>query len=1283
MKPNQLVIEAFGPYATRAEVDFDALADTRLFVVSGPTGAGKTSIFDAMCWALYGELPGNRLREGKVRSDAADPGHLTSVSLTFTVDDTVYRVVRQPEQERPKLRGTGSTTEKQSVELHRRAAGAWEPMAHRWAETNRICADLVGLTPAQFQQVVLLPQGRFQEVLHASSDERTKLLRTLFDTAGFERAQELLDRRAKTAETLRNSMIDDVSRSEDTANAELDALQTLVEAQGIELPPLTASPQTETTTTSMVEAAMQPKPAAAQTTERDAGPKRKRRGTAGPGQLSLVSDDGFDDGPHDDRVETKAEATSGPDASTTGDPTGGPTSSAHQPTAQAEVPATLSLGDRAERLELHGVALLDQRRDQRRAARNDADARLSAAHQLAERQARFRTERAQLETRVERLSEVEANRLRLDAALRAAGVTDAHQVAQRASLQLADAQTSAETAVRQTAAELTELVELWPNWGGAPPAASVQAEASAASPATALPGWLADAGHLDLTRVPTSGRPRLADALEALARRADRGAGELRGRAGEIAQARDLARQASARRQEADAAAKHVANLTAKLDELTLQQRSLNSEREVLASLAGGADRTHADLTHATGLRDARIALDCERLALADIDVELAAVAQQAQALTVEADRLADQRDAARQVAECVADHRGGAERAAAALRLAKRRDQNQSELADAVASVQRHAATYSDLMGAFTADAAPRLASTLVEGDDCPVCGSAEHPRPAIAPAGVAPVSSTDLERAHATNMAAISKHSALQDRLDECVAELGDDAAESVTDLTERHRAAQHLVERAVAAAAAVTDLEQRLTELAQQRQGLEQRDRTAHGHQAARSERLAALMDRLGDAADTATVDLETRVATAADDNRRCLAAVEAVAELDRHRTELALQIEKLTPQRSQAGEQQHAAAAQADQLHEQAAAQLSLPDAHWPHAQLAQHCETLATVGRRAAASLCGLDAAEHSHTEARAALRTTLTRQGFDDVDDVRAAALDEAERRGLEASISLWEGEGFALTQRLVDIVEGGLDMTDPDLDGLAARLAEATDAAERLIEHATTARHHLGRARRTIIELDGRGDERAAAQADYEATYRLARMCRGHNAQRVTLEAWVLAHHLREVVTSANRRLGAMSRGRFQIHVDDEAADQRSKHGLDLSIADAETGTRRPVRTLSGGQTFQASLALALGLADTIATQRVGRDIGATFIDEGFGGLDTDSLDTAIEVLNNLGAEGQMIGVITHVEELKAVLPVAIEVTPMGGGRSKLTQLIGNPPAGASSAAGSSAEVA
>jgi exonuclease SbcC len=1282
MRPNQLVIEAFGPYATRAEVDFDALADTRLFVVSGPTGAGKTSIFDAMCWALYGELPGNRLREGKVRSDAADPGHLTSVSLTFTVDDTVYRVVRQPEQERPKLRGTGSTTEKQSVELHRRSAGVWEPMAHRWAETNRICADLVGLTSAQFQQVVLLPQGRFQEVLHATSDERTKLLRTLFDTAGFERAQDLLDRRAKTAEKRRDSMIAEVSRSEDTANAELDALQTLVEAQGIELPPLTGSSHTETTTTSVVEAAEQPDVVAVQTTERDAGRKRKRRGAAGPGQLSLVSDDGFDDdAAGEDKDETETEANSGPHASTAGDPIGGPTSSAHQPTAQAEVPAALPLGDRAERLELHGVALLDRRRDEQRTARNDADARLSAAHQLAQRQARFRTERARLETRVKRLSEVEANRLRLDAALRAAGVADAHQVAQRASLQLADAQTTAETAVRQTASELTELVELWPTDGGAL-TASVQAEDSPGS-ATALPGWLADAGNLGLTRVPTSDRPRLADALEALSQRADRGAGELRGRAGEIAQARELARQASARQDDADAAAKHVAHLTAKLDELAIRQRSLNAEQEELATLAGGADRAQADLTHATGLRDARITLDGERLALADIDVELAAIAQQTQALIVDADRLTAQRDAARQVAECVADHRGEAERATAALRMAKRRDQTRSELADAVDAVQRHAAVYSDLMGAFTADAAPRLAATLVDGDDCPVCGSAEHPLPSIAPAGVAPVSSTDLERAHATNMAAISKHSALQDRLDECVAELGDDAAESITGLTERHRAAQHLVDRAVAAVVAVTDIERRLTELERQRQGLEQRDRAAHGQQAAGSERLAALLDRLGDSADTATVDLETRVATAADNNRRCLAAVEAVVELDRHRTALGLQIENLTPQRSKAGEQQHAAAAQADQLHEQAAAQLSLPDANWPHAQLAQHCEMLATVGRRAAASLGGLDTATCTDTEAQAALRATLDRQGFNNIDDVEAAALNESDQRTLEASIRQWDGEGFALTQRLADIVQGGLTLLAPDLDGLAARLADATDAADRLIEHATTARNHLGRARRAITELDGRGDERTAAQADYEATYRLARMCRGHNAQRVTLEAWVLAHHLREVVTSANRRLGAMSRGRFQIHVDDEAADQRSKHGLDLSIADAETGTRRPVRTLSGGQTFQASLALALGLADTIATQRVGRDIGATFIDEGFGGLDADSLDTAIEVLNNLGAEGQMIGVITHVEELKAGVGVAIEVTPMGGGRSELTQLIGNPPAGASSAAGSSAEVA
>jgi hypothetical protein len=128
MKPNQLVIEAFGPYATRAEVDFDALADTRLFVVSGPTGAGKTSIFDAMCWALYGELPGNRLREGKVRSDAADPRppHLGIAHL--------YR--RRHRLSGGASAGTGTTKAAGHRQHHREAVGRVAPAGGRRLGAN-------------------------------------------------------------------------------------------------------------------------------------------------------------------------------------------------------------------------------------------------------------------------------------------------------------------------------------------------------------------------------------------------------------------------------------------------------------------------------------------------------------------------------------------------------------------------------------------------------------------------------------------------------------------------------------------------------------------------------------------------------------------------------------------------------------------------------------------------------------------------------------------------------------------------------------------------------------------------------------------------------------------------------------------------------------------------------------------------------------------------------------------------------------------------------------------
>jgi exonuclease SbcC len=164
-----------------------------------------------------------------------------------------------------------------------------------------------------------------------------------------------------------------------------------------------------------------------------------------------------------------------------------------------------------------------------------------------------------------------------------------------------------------------------------------------------------------------------------------------------------------------------------------------------------------------------------------------------------------------------------------------------------------------------------------------------------------------------------------------------------------------------------------------------------------------------------------------------------------------------------------------------------------------------------------------------------------------------------------------------------------------------------------------------------------------------------------------VGLEDWVLRTYLDEVVVAANAHLAEMSNGRYELEVDPDRARGPGRAGLELAVLDAWTGQSRPTASLSGGETFLASLALALGLADVATGANAGLRLDALFVDEGFGSLDEDTLDLAIDVLDRLRRRGAMVGVITHVEAMKDALPVAIEVTPRGdrgGSTVKVTQV-------------------
>ncbi|WP_127481155.1 AAA family ATPase [Nocardioides pantholopis] len=216
MRLHSLDVTAFGPFADTVSVDFDQLSDAGLFLLSGPTGAGKTSVLDAVCFALYGDVPGDRSGARRLRSDHAAPGVAPRVVLEATLAGRRFRLTRSPAWERPKKRGSGTTTEQASVVLAERIGGEWQTLSTRLDETGHQVAALVGMNLTQFTQVAMLPQGRFQSFLRARSEQRHQLLQQLFRTGRFESVERWLREHRtslrRSSETAHQAVADLVSR---------------------------------------------------------------------------------------------------------------------------------------------------------------------------------------------------------------------------------------------------------------------------------------------------------------------------------------------------------------------------------------------------------------------------------------------------------------------------------------------------------------------------------------------------------------------------------------------------------------------------------------------------------------------------------------------------------------------------------------------------------------------------------------------------------------------------------------------------------------------------------------------------------------------------------------------------------------------------------------------------------------------------------------------------------------------------------------------------------------
>jgi len=236
MRIHELEVTGIGPYAGTEKIDFTGLNEAGVLLLSGPTGSGKTTVLDAVCFALYGEVP--RANKGiELVSDHRDPEKAAppGVELDFTVAGSRFRVTRRPAFMRPKKRGKGEfTEEKQFVRLERFAGGQWSEEATGWSEANNRLSGLIGMDADQFHQLVLLPQGRFARFLESNVNERKELLETLFPGNDLTYVEEWLKRQARQDEDSRNAKLAEISDCLEQARPVFDNFSAELEEEGLD-----------------------------------------------------------------------------------------------------------------------------------------------------------------------------------------------------------------------------------------------------------------------------------------------------------------------------------------------------------------------------------------------------------------------------------------------------------------------------------------------------------------------------------------------------------------------------------------------------------------------------------------------------------------------------------------------------------------------------------------------------------------------------------------------------------------------------------------------------------------------------------------------------------------------------------------------------------------------------------------------------------------------------------------------------------------------------------------
>ncbi|PLR79857.1 ATP-dependent dsDNA exonuclease [Bacillus canaveralius] len=282
---------------------------------------------------------------------------------------------------------------------------------------------------------------------------------------------------------------------------------------------------------------------------------------------------------------------------------------------------------------------------------------------------------------------------------------------------------------------------------------------------------------------------------------------------------------------------------------------------------------------------------------------------------------------------------------------------------------------------------------------------------------------------------------------------------------------------------------------------------------------------------------------------------------------------------------------------------------------------------------------------------REAFKNKLSEQGFENYNVYAEAKKTEAEVVELEHAVRQYREEYRSVSDRHAEFSELLKDVKEPDLESMNENFKQITEQIKELQERYTDLLMKKRNNENIVLKVDEINATMKALEEKYNVIGHLFEISKGQNTYRITFERFVLAAFLDDILAEANVRLGKMTNGRYELLRKTDRSKGNAQSGLELLVFDQYTGQERHVKTLSGGESFKAALSLALGLATVVQQYAGGVSLETMFIDEGFGTLDPESLDQAVEALMDIQSSGRLVGIISHVPELKERIDARLEV--------------------------------